>query len=217
MCFNISSLVLPSLSPISSLTAWTTNIQGLRSILTDLSIRVATDKPDIICLTETFLLKDVSDSRVSLPGYSLLRFDRPEPHPGGRVAPFIKNSIPHTPCTALTSPHPQEYLWLQIPLHSHLKFICVLYRPPNSDDSVYTSLAENVDQRLSSHPKSLFLICGDVNCNHASWVCVGTSLTCHGTSAKDFCDSLGLTQSFKFPTRISTNSISSGSDFDKFP
>ena len=34
---------------------------------------------------------------------------------------------------------------------------------------------------------------------------MGTSLTCHGTSAKDFSDSLGLTQSVNFPTRISTN------------
>ena len=34
---------------------------------------------------------------------------------------------------------------------------------------------------------------------------MGTSLTCHGTSAKAFCDSLGLTQSVNFPTRISTN------------
>ena len=33
---------------------------------------------------------------------------------------------------------------------------------------------------------------------------MGTSLTCHGTSAKDFCDSMGLNQSVNFPTRIST-------------
>ena len=62
-----------------------------------------------------------------------------------------------------------------------------------------------MDQLLSSHPNSLFLICGDFNCHHASWLAVGTSLTCHGTSAKAFCDSLGLTQSVNFPTRISTN------------
>ena len=84
-------------------------------------------------------------------------------------------------------------------------FICVLYCPPNSDTSIYTSLSENMDQLLSSHPNSLFLICGDFNCHHASWRGVGTSLTCHGTSAKDFCDSLGLTQSVNFPNRISTN------------
>ena len=35
--------------------------------------------------------------------------------------------------------------------------------------------------------------------------CGYLSLTCHGTSAKDFCDSLGLTQSVNFPTRIPTN------------
>ena len=84
-------------------------------------------------------------------------------------------------------------------------FICVLYRPPNSDASIYTSLSENLDQLLSFHLNSLFLICGDFKCHHTSWLVVGTSLTCHGTSAKAFCDSLELTQSVNFPTRISTN------------
>ena len=82
----------------------------------------------------------------------------------------------------------------------------MLFHPPNSDDSIYISLAENIDQLLSSHPNSLILICGDFNHHHAIWLGVGTSLTCHGTSAKDFCGSLGLTQSVNFPTRISINS-----------
>ena len=151
------------------------------------------------------LLQDVSDSLVSLPGYSLLRYDRHEPRPGVGVALFIKDSIPHSPCTDLTPPHPQEYLWLWLPLHSHLIFICVLYCPPNSDDSIYISPSKNMDQLLSSHLNSLFLICGDFNGHHASWIGVGTFLTCHGTSAKAFGDSLGLTQSVNFPTRISTN------------
>ena len=62
-----------------------------------------------------------------------------------------------------------------------------------------------MDQLQSSHSNSLFLICGDFNCHHASWLSVGTSLTCHGTSAKAFCDSLELTQSVNFSTQISTN------------
>ena len=128
-----------------------------------------------------------------------------EPRPSDGVAIFIKVSIPHATCTALTPPHPQEYLWLRLPVHSHLMFICVLHRPPNSDDSIYISLSENMDQLLSSHPNSLFLICADFNCHHASWLGVGTSLTCHGASAKDFCDSLGLSQLFNFPTGISKN------------
>ena len=147
-----------------------------------------------------------------------IQYDRPEPHPVGGVALFIKDSIPHSPCTALTPPHPLGIpLWL--PLYSHLMFICVLYRPPNSDDSIYTSLSEKMDQLLSSHPNSLFLLCGDFNCHHASWLGVGTSQTCHGTLAKDFCDSLGMTQSVNFPTQISTNGTPSLLDliFHKFP
>ena len=98
-------------------------------------------------------------------------------------------------------------------------FRCALHRPPNSDDSIYTSLSKNMDQLLSSHPNSLFLICGDFNYHQASWLGVGTSLTCHGTEAKDFCDSLGLTQIGQFPDPDLNQwyPISSGSDFDKLP
>ena len=99
------------------------------------------------------------------------------------------------------------------PLHSHLMFMCVLYCPPNSDASIYTSLSVNMDKLLSSHLNSLFLICGDFNCHHASWLGVGTSLTCQGSSAKAFCDSLALTQSVNFQTRISTNGTPSLLDF----
>ena len=44
-----------------------------------------------------------------------------------------------------------------------------------------------------THPNSLFLICVDFICHHATWLGVGTSLTSHGTSPKNFCDSMGLT------------------------
>ena len=47
------------------------------------------------------------------------------------------------------------------------------------------------------------------NCHHVKWLGVGTSLTSHGTSAKVFCDSIGLTQSVNFPTQISPNGKSS--------
>ena len=96
--------------------------------------------------------------------------------------------------------------------------LSVLYRPPNSDDSSYILHAENMDQLLSTHPNTLFLICCDFNCHHASRLGVGTSLTCHGTSAKDFCDSLGPTEcQLPHPDLSQWYFISSGFDFDQFP
>ena len=107
-------------------------------------------------------------------------------------------SLPHTPRNT------SGYGFPSTP--TSCLFICVLYHPPNSVDSIYTSLSEIMDLLLPTHPNCLFLTRGDFTCHHASWLVVGTSLTCHGTSAKAFCDSLGLTQSVNFPTRISTNS-----------
>ena len=88
------------------------NIWGLRSILTDLSIQPIADKLDLICLTESFLSQDSPDSLLALPGYWLLQFDRPESHPGGGVALYIKNSISHSSFAALAPPKRQEYLRL---------------------------------------------------------------------------------------------------------
>uniref|UniRef100_UPI00358EB737 uncharacterized protein n=1 Tax=Myxine glutinosa TaxID=7769 RepID=UPI00358EB737 len=39
------------------------------------------------------------------------------------------------------------------------------------------------------------------------WLGVGTSLTSHDSSAMDICDSLGLTQSVNFPTRMPTGTV----------
>ena len=87
------------------------------------------------------------------------------------------------------------------PLPPHV-YLCVV---PSTKQTPFTPHSENMNQLLSTHQNSLFLICGDFNCHHASWLGVGTSLSWHGTSAKDFCDSLGLTQSVNFPIRISPN------------
>ena len=120
----------------------------------------------------------------------------------GRALYDLNNSISHCSCTDLSPLNSQEYLWLRLPLCSHLLFVCVLYHPPSSDDSMYISpsLSDNMDKPSTTHPNSLFLICGDFSCHHATWLGVGTSLTSHGTSTKGFSDSMGLTQSVNFPT-----------------
>ena len=58
---------------------------------------------------------------------------------------------------------------------------------------------------------------GNFNHHHANWLGVGTSITNHETSVKDFCDSVGLTQSVNFLTQISSNGkiLPSGSGDDK--
>ena len=83
----------------------------------------------------------MSDSLVSLPGYVLLQYDRPEPRPGGGVALFIKYSIPHLAGLYSSSKTPVGWVW--IPLSSMISqtlrkilFISLLMTPPSSLPSV---------------------------------------------------------------------------------
>ena len=49
------------------------------------------NKPDIVCLVETWLSADVLDNEVAIPHYSLIRLDRNR-HCGG-VAIYVHSSI----------------------------------------------------------------------------------------------------------------------------
>ena len=47
--------------------------------------------PDIICITETWLCSDISDSELHIEGYSLVRLDRDRQ--GGGVAIFVNHLL----------------------------------------------------------------------------------------------------------------------------
>ena len=85
----------------------------------------------------------------------------------------------------------------------------VHYTIPLTVTTPSTSLSDSMGKLLTTHPNSLFLMCGAFSCHHANCLGVGTSVTSHGTSAKDFCDSMKLTQSVNFATQISLNGKSS--------
>ena len=59
---------------------WSTNIRGIRTNFDQLRIRIdkIIPKPDLVFLNETLINQtDVADSEYQIPGYCLLRFDRP--------------------------------------------------------------------------------------------------------------------------------------------
>jgi len=47
--------------------------------------------PDVVCLVETWLCMDISDTEIYIPNYSFVRLDRNR-H-GGGVAMYIRNSV----------------------------------------------------------------------------------------------------------------------------
>ena len=84
--------------------------------------------------------------------------------------------------------------------------------PATVNEQIPKDWSSNVDQLITIHLDSLFLICYDFNHHFASWWGVDSATTSHGIAAKAFCDALGLTHSPNFPTRISTAGMSSVMD-----
>ena len=58
------------------------NARSILSKLDELHAAVLSQKPDLICIVETWLCEDVSDNELSLPDYQLYRLDRNR-HGGG--------------------------------------------------------------------------------------------------------------------------------------
>jgi len=97
--------------------------------------------------------------------------------------PLVATSPPFSPCVCMCVVPSSQQWWL----HLHL------------------SLRRHGLTFNHSSQLFLFLTGGDFNHHHSNWLGVGTSLASHGTPAKDFCDSIGLTRSVNFSTRISPN------------
>lgn len=53
-----------------------TNVRSLLPKIDHLRVTAINASPHVICLTETWLSSDISDSEAYIPGYSLFRADR---------------------------------------------------------------------------------------------------------------------------------------------
>ena len=151
--------------------------------------------PEVLGLTEAFLSQDVSDSSVALSGYSLDHIDLPHSHPVGGIAVSMNKSFLHCKLSRVIPPTSLKYFWLFVTLCNHLRLIYLVYHPLNDDESRMTLFPLPwIIYRIAMHLNSLLLICGNLNCHHASSLGVSCPETCHRIVAKAFCNSSGLIQ-----------------------
>ena len=97
--------------------------------------------PDIICVVETWLHKDILDSEISIQGFSIVRLDRAS-H-GGGVIIYFKSLFICSPLSISTAEIECIALSLKCSGHSQNSpdfTIVLFYRPPNTPDSLLDSL-----------------------------------------------------------------------------
>ena len=96
--------------------------------LSDLSVLLQVDKPDIVAITETFLNEDISNSEIVENLYYVFRQDHNR-HTGG-VMLLVRNTISATRRTDLEDDC--ELLWIEISHKKGKTLFGVFYSPPAS-------------------------------------------------------------------------------------
>ena len=85
---------------------------------------------DVICLTETWLDRRISDDSIKLNGFNLYRRDRADDNHGG-ICVFVNQTI--FSCRRQDLQLPQlECIWVEISLHNRKELLDTFYRPPSA-------------------------------------------------------------------------------------
>ena len=125
-----------------------------------LNLAISLYHPHIICIVESWLCQDISDSELFISGYQLIRFDRNR-HGGGILA-YVDNKF--TVSLDPSPPSPLELMSFSVNVNNTVLHVCVFYRPPSSDMFIFDCLCSYF-QSLDVIHFSNFVCLGDFNVN----------------------------------------------------
>ena len=163
-------------------------------------------KPDIICVTETWMDEHIPKQSLTPPGYKVLRKDRSEEfkqvygkNKGGGIAVYYKKELKLERKEIVKDEH-EEILWVQVRAKKSF-LLGIIYR------SEYTDMLkeDNNESKFEKHilkateVSSNIVLIGDFNAD------LTKGRTCSSsTHIKTVCKNYGLSQYIKKPTRVDT-------------
>ena len=136
------------------------NARSILPKLDELSALCKANSYDVVCVVESWLDSEISDSEVNISGYRVFRYDRNR-H-GDGVLIFVKNQLAQDASIVLLPNVPDNLEFLPI---SFTFCIATFYRPPSSSalyfDSLYCAL-----QKLNIPIFFSFVLVGDFNIDY---------------------------------------------------
>ena len=164
--------------------------------------------PYALFLTETKIKPlDPSNSTVLLPrlkcpGYELFSSF----FPNGGVCAFTRSDVQtlHLKQIHLSNPG-FPLFWLKISLPHATKYICTLYRSPNSNNHqlLFDHLSKAIETITLQSPRSEIIVLGDFNIHNSDWLSYSSNVTNPaGREAEAFAIVNDLTQVISEPTRV---------------
>ena len=181
------------------------NINSLLAHVDDLRIFVTDSKSYILAINETKLGSSIGDSEISLPGFEVVRRDRPlNGRGGGGVCIYLRNNVNYHIRDDLSASNQLECLVIEITRpHSRRVLVSTWYRPPSSSQDIFSPFEIVVD-KIDSENNDFYLL-GDLNCDmlqNRSNYHISSNLT-------NRFDIYGLSQMISEPTRITSTSRTS--------
>jgi exonuclease III len=145
------------------------NARSIVNKHSELELYLIEENIDIVGITETWLTDSVSDSEMSIEGYTLLRGDRKSEtkQRGGGVALYIKNDIDFVAREEINGTEFAETIWCSINCSAEKTLIGVCYRAPDSKQKDDAALYSVIDR--ASKLKEKLIIMGDFNYPELNW------------------------------------------------
>ena len=158
------------------------NIRRLSSNIDPVHHHLQSINPYALFLTVTKLKPlDPSNSTVlsphiKCPGYELFS----SLFPNGGVCVFIRSDVHtlHFKQFDLSNPGFQLF-WLKISLPHATKYICTLYRSPNSNNHelLFDNLSKSIETITLQSPRSEIIVLGDLNIHNFGWLSYSSNVT----------------------------------------
>ena len=170
------------------------NAQSIRNKMDLFRAMVASEKLDIIGVTESWIHEETRDylGEFEIPGYKLFKKDRVG-RGGGGVLLYVKETLNPIDCNIVTE---HELIGISINRLDRCLHIFLCYRPPHQsqviDESLYNTLGSLIQNRFG-------IILGDFN-GHVNWRGL-TPSNCEGKRLLEFANKEFLYQWVNEPTR----------------
>ena len=128
-------------------------------------------KPDITCISKTYLNSSVNENLLLIPGYHLLRANHPENLKKGGVCLYYKE---HLSLRQIETPYFSQCILCKLTIQNKIGYVAVVYRSPSQSVNEFDDFLLNYEKFLNhiSQLKSSFLVTlGDFNARSRSWWC----------------------------------------------
>ena len=207
---DISSTAVTNVAHSKLFSVSLCNICGLSSNLNSVHQHVQSSNPHALFLTETKIKPlDPNDNSILCPHLKCPRYELFSSFfPNGGVCAYIRSKVQSSRLPQFDLVNPGFQLtWMQLSLPNTSKFICTLYRSPNSTNHelLFDHLSKTVDTITLQSPRSEMTVLGDFNVYNPNWLTHSPHITSPaGRDTQAFAIVNDLALSISEPTRISS-------------